>query len=95
MNIIRDAKADGGFGHIDVLINNAGVSGGAFTKTADGVENHFATNHLGPWLLTNLLMQLLKRSDEPRVVSLTSGAHRIGLGVGGGSSLNDRSLLRY
>ncbi|KAH7098403.1 NAD(P)-binding protein [Auriculariales sp. MPI-PUGE-AT-0066] len=93
LQIERDAKADsesGGFGCIDVLVNNAGVSDGSagLKKSTDGVEMHFATNQLGPWLLTNMLMDLLKRSEEPRVVNLTSGAHRVGLGVGDYSDIN-------
>ncbi|NXX76237.1 DHR13 reductase, partial [Urocolius indicus] len=41
---------------LDVLINNAGVSGLPFTITPEGLEETFATNYLGPFLLTNLLL---------------------------------------
>ena len=61
---------------IDVLINNAGVSGLPFQKTVDGIETTFATNHVGHFLLTNMLMRLLLKSDALRIVNLTSGAYR-------------------
>jgi NAD(P)-dependent dehydrogenase (short-subunit alcohol dehydrogenase family) len=57
---------------IDVLLNNAG---GVFSKrelSADGVERTFATNHLGPFLLTNLLLDLLRASPRARVVTVAS-----------------------
>ncbi|KZV80926.1 putative short-chain dehydrogenase [Exidia glandulosa HHB12029] len=65
---------------IDVLINNAGVSGLPYGKTAEGIETTFATNHVGPFLFTNMLMRLLLKSDSPRIVNLTSGAHSQGTG---------------
>ena len=58
---------------IDVLINNAGA---AFTKrefTIDEIEKTFATNHLGPFLLTNLLLDLIGKSSAGRIVNLTAG----------------------
>ncbi|KZV82672.1 NAD(P)-binding protein [Exidia glandulosa HHB12029] len=66
---------------IDVLINNAGIMGIPERRlNADGIEEHFATNHVGHFLLTNLLMDSLMRSDEPRVVNLTSWGHKWGTG---------------
>ncbi|KZV82663.1 NAD(P)-binding protein [Exidia glandulosa HHB12029] len=66
---------------IDVLINNAGIMGVPERRlNAHGVEEHFATNHVGHFLLTNLLMESLMRSDEPRVVNLTSWQHQWGTG---------------
>jgi NAD(P)-dependent dehydrogenase (short-subunit alcohol dehydrogenase family) len=44
--------------------------------TADGLESTFATNHLGPFLLTNLLRGLLERSAPARVVTVSSAAHK-------------------
>ncbi|NWV85417.1 RDH12 dehydrogenase, partial [Dasyornis broadbenti] len=41
---------------LDVLVNNAGVSGLPFTITSEGLEQTFTTNYLGPFLLTNLLL---------------------------------------
>ncbi len=58
---------------IDVLINNAGA---AFEKrefTVDGIEKTFATNHLGPFLLTNLVLDLIRKSAAGRIVNLTAG----------------------
>lgn len=60
---------------IDVLVNSGGVMGVPLRRSRDGVEEHFATNVVGHFLLTNLLMPALKRSDEPRVVNLSSGGH--------------------
>jgi retinol dehydrogenase-12 len=61
---------------LDVLINNAGVVTMRRQWTADGLETTFATNHLGPFLLTNLLRGLLERSAPARVVTVSSAAHR-------------------
>jgi NAD(P)-dependent dehydrogenase (short-subunit alcohol dehydrogenase family) len=58
---------------LDVLVNNAGMSLPSRHETADGIEAVFATNHLGPFLLTNLLLPLLKASAPSRVVIVSSG----------------------
>ncbi|KAH7096394.1 retinol dehydrogenase, partial [Auriculariales sp. MPI-PUGE-AT-0066] len=64
--------------HIDVMTNNAGIMAGPHKKSVDGVELQFATNHIGHFLLTNLLMPLLRASsDGGRVVSVSSSGHRI------------------
>ncbi len=47
---------------IDILVNNAGVFGTSYSKTEDGFELHFGVNHLGHFLLTHLLMPLIKNS---------------------------------
>ena len=60
---------------IDVLINNAGVMASPFGRTADGFETQFGTNHLGHFLLTDLLFDLLSNGTNPRVVTLTSAGH--------------------
>ncbi|MEU1298746.1 MULTISPECIES: oxidoreductase [Streptomyces] len=60
-------------GDLDILINNAGVMNTPEGVTADGFETQFATNHLGPFALTNLLLPHL----TDRVVGLSSNAHRI------------------
>jgi len=62
-------------GAVDVLINNAGVMACPFTRTADGFEMQFGTNHLGHFLLTALLFPALRNGDAPRVVTLSSAGH--------------------
>ncbi len=67
------------FPRIDVLLNNAGL--GMQPKrdtTADGFERQFGTNHLGHFALTGLLMSSLLRAAAPRVVAISSIAHRGG-----------------
>jgi len=64
---------------IDVLINNAGVMSPPKRQvTADGFELQFGTNYLGHYALTAHLLPLLRRGNKPRVVSLSSIAHRNG-----------------
>lgn len=60
---------------IDVLINNAGIAG-ARGLSADGYEIAFATNHLGPFLLTELLLTRLREAPQGRIVNVSSDAHR-------------------
>lgn len=60
---------------IDLLINNAGLIVQHRQNTADGIEMTFATNHLGPFILTTGLVDLLKAADSARVVNLASAAH--------------------
>ncbi|KAI6648090.1 Retinol dehydrogenase 13-like [Oopsacas minuta] len=57
---------------VDILINNAGVMGCPLTYTEDGYEMQFATNHLGHFLLTNLLLDKLKAAPEARIVNVSS-----------------------
>ena len=57
---------------LDVLVNNAGGGGAARTLSADGIEITLATNHLGPALLTLLLLDLLKASAPSRIVNVSS-----------------------
>jgi NAD(P)-dependent dehydrogenase (short-subunit alcohol dehydrogenase family) len=63
---------------LDLLINNAGVMATPRRYTADGFELQFGTNHLGHFALTGLLIGELEGRDDARVVTLSSGAHRIG-----------------
>ncbi len=60
---------------IDVLVNNAGFVAGQRRVTADGFDEVFAVNHLAPFLLTNLLLGMLKASAPARVITVTSDAH--------------------
>ncbi|RHZ16883.1 hypothetical protein DYB37_005048 [Aphanomyces astaci] len=57
---------------LDILVNNAGVNYYKRETTADGHERVFGINHLGPFLLTNLLLPTLLKSDAPRIVNVGS-----------------------
>lgn len=63
---------------LDLLIDNAGVMATPRLSTADGFEMQLGTNHLGHFALTGRLLPLLLASAAPRVVVVSSGAHRIG-----------------
>ena len=62
----------------DLLINNAGVMALPYRRTADGFEMQLGTNHLGHFALTGLLLPRLAERPEPRVVTVSSQAHRMG-----------------
>jgi NAD(P)-dependent dehydrogenase (short-subunit alcohol dehydrogenase family) len=66
------AFAAGWTGPLDVLINNAGIMAVPEGRTADGFERQIATNHLGPFLLTSLLLPAI----TDRVVTVSSALHR-------------------
>ncbi|GID25427.1 SDR family NAD(P)-dependent oxidoreductase [Paractinoplanes brasiliensis] len=76
---IRSAAADLRAAHprIDLLINNAGVMYTPRQTTADGFEMQFGTNHLGHFALTGLLLDRLLPVPGSRVVTVSSGGHRI------------------
>ena len=61
---------------VDVLVNNAAIMLSRRTTTVDGLEATFATNHLGPFLLTNLLLDRLRAAPQARVVNVAARAHR-------------------
>lgn len=63
---------------LDVLLNNAGVLVPERRTTVDGIEETFAINHLGYFLLTKLLREQLEKSGPSRIVSVSSEAHRSG-----------------
>ncbi len=63
---------------IDVLVNNAGVMGLDRSSTTSGWEMQFGVNHLGHFALTGSLLGALKKSDSPRVVTVSSLGHRAG-----------------
>ncbi len=65
-------------GQLDLLINNAGVMAPPRRMTKDGFESQFGTNHLGHFALTGRLLPRLLSAQAPRVVTLSSGAHRMG-----------------
>ncbi|PAK48070.1 oxidoreductase [Priestia megaterium] len=80
LNSIRDfanlIKED--YDRLDILINNAGIMFSPYSKTVDGFENQFGTNHLGHFALTGLLMPLLKKTERSRIVILSSTGHTMG-----------------
>jgi NAD(P)-dependent dehydrogenase (short-subunit alcohol dehydrogenase family) len=59
-----------------VLVNNAGIIPRRRELTVDGFETQFAVNHLAPFLLTNLLLDILKASAPARIVTVASDMHR-------------------
>jgi len=63
---------------LHVLLNNAGVVQLRRSETADGIETTFAVNHLGYFLLTNLLLERIRASAPGRIVNVASDAHRMG-----------------
>ena len=65
------------FERLDILINNAGGIIPERKTTADGLEMTFAVNHLAPFLLTHLLLDLLKKGNEPRIITVSSEAHKM------------------
>jgi retinol dehydrogenase 14 len=64
--------------HLDVLVNNVGGYWNTRHVTVDGLEHTFALNHLAPFLLTNLLVDLLTRNAPARVVTVASNAQAQG-----------------
>ena len=61
---------------LDVLVNNAGLIQSRRTETPDGIELTLAVNHLAPFLLTNLLLEVLKGSAPSRIITVSSEARR-------------------
>jgi NAD(P)-dependent dehydrogenase (short-subunit alcohol dehydrogenase family) len=61
---------------LDVLVNNAGVFLAKRTTTVDGIEYTLAVNHLAPFLLTGLLIDIIKVSNPARIITTSSAAHR-------------------
>ena len=64
---------------LDILINNAGVMIPPKSRTKDGFELQFGTNHLGHFALTGLLMPILEKTEGSRVVTVSSIAHNQGV----------------
>ncbi len=64
--------------HLHVLINNAGAAFTGRRETVDGLEMTFAVNYLAPFLLTNLLLDVLKASAPARIVNVSSNSHEAG-----------------
>jgi len=66
------------YDRLDMLINNAGIMRPPFGKTADGFELQFGVNHLGHFALTGLLLDLIIRTPQARVVTVSSYGHHFG-----------------
>ena len=63
---------------LDILINNAGIMVPPLAYTQDGFESQFGVNHLGPFVLTSLLLNKIRATTDARIVSTASIAHRKG-----------------
>jgi len=66
------------YSHLDVLINNAGATFAERQQSIDGIEMTFALNHLGYFLLTNLLLDLLEKNAPARIINVSSSLHKMG-----------------
>ena len=70
--------------HIDILLNNGGVMIPPYSTTEDGFELQFGVNHLGHFLLTNLLLERMKKAPAGRIITVSSLAH-----IGGKINFDD------
>lgn len=77
------------YARLDVLLNNAGAITSERKVTVDGLEFQFALNHLGYFLLTQLLLDVLKTSAPARIVNVSSGAH-----MGGRINFDDLQMAQ-
>lgn len=66
------------YDRLDVMVNNAGATFGKRMESVDGIEMTFALNHLGYFLLTNLLSDILEASAPSRVINVSSSLHKLG-----------------
>jgi NAD(P)-dependent dehydrogenase (short-subunit alcohol dehydrogenase family) len=76
-SVRRAAQEAAAYGPLHLLVNNAGVMAPPYQRTVDGFELQMATNHLGHFALTGLLLPQLVASGDARVVSVSSEGHRM------------------
>ena len=74
----RRARCSRDHARLDILVNNAGVMGTPYRQTADGFELQMATNHLGHFALTGLLLDRIVTTERSRIVTVSSHMHRMG-----------------
>ena len=80
---------------LDILINNAGIIPKERIITSEGIETQFAVNYIAPYLLSRLLLDMLKKSSPSRIVNTSSTAHMSGnLNVDDFQRLNEKYAMR-
>ncbi len=77
VRVFTDAMATQ-LSQLDILVNNAGIMACPLARVGPGWESQFGVNHMGHFALTQGLLPLLRRADNPRVVSLSSTGHKVG-----------------
>jgi len=75
-SLVKEFKSK--YDRLDVLVNNAGATFGEQMESIDGIEMTFALNHLGYFLLTKLLSDILEASAPSRVINVSSSLHKLG-----------------
>jgi NAD(P)-dependent dehydrogenase (short-subunit alcohol dehydrogenase family) len=73
-NFVQEFRTS--YPQLDVLINNAGIWEKENKLSRDGIELIFATNHLAPFLLSNLLLDIIGKNGPGRIVNVSSGSHK-------------------
>jgi NAD(P)-dependent dehydrogenase (short-subunit alcohol dehydrogenase family) len=71
------ARVNRDYDRLDILVNNAGLTESVRRESADGFEMTMATNFLGPFLLTNLLLDKIRASTPARILNICSDAHKM------------------
>lgn len=80
LNSVREfvTKFQQKYNRLDILINNAGTISPKKQQTKDGFDNIMGTNYFGPFLLTNLLLDVMKKTNSSRIINLTSFMYKFG-----------------